>query len=213
MLINGIEAQDLSEFDLAKDQIIIIDELFPQWFMDYVSYQIFDTYSWFYGHTSNYHQDLTYDIGADPKWPEVPAFKQQINPPTSPNAHDTCWQMVWTALASLIPFELKVGEIVVNGQQFIHNTVPHTDCNCDNGITFIYYPNREWREEWGGETLVELESGKWTSIIPKPGRVALFKGKLPHHGNPPNECYKGLRATLIYKTMRKDPLPPKNTSF
>lgn len=209
MLVNGEPKDNLKGYDLSEDQIIIIDDLFPQWMIDHVYNQIFNTYSWFYGHTSNYPEDPMYDVGADPSWKEVPAFKQQINPPTSPNAHDSCWQMIYNAIIQYIPFELDLGEVLVNGQQWIHNTIPHTDCECDNGITFIYYPHREWKDEWGGETLVELEKGNWTPIMPKPGRVAIFKGNIPHHGLPPNECYKGIRATLVYKMMRVVPLPPK----
>jgi len=209
MLVNGKLKDNLNDFDLAEDQIIVIDDLFPQWMIDHIHHQVFNTYSWFYGHTSNYPEDPMHDVGADPSWAEVPAFKQQINPPTSPNAHDSCWQMVYNAITQFIPFELELGEVLVNGQQYIHNTIPHTDCECDNGLTFIYYTNREWKEEWGGATVVELESGKWTPIYPKPGRVAIFKGNLPHHGLPPNENYKGLRATLVYKMMRVVPLPPR----
>lgn len=209
MLVNGVEEINLSKYDLSKDQIIIIDGLFPDWFVDYVHDQVFNTYSWTYGHTSNYHENPKYDIGADPNWTEVPAFKQQIYPPRSPNAQDTCWGMIYNAIVSLIPFELELGEALVNGQQYIHNTVPHKDCECDNGISIIYYPNREWKEEWGGETVVELEKDIWTPIMPKPGRVSIFKGNIPHHGLPPKEVYKGLRGTVVYKTMRKVPLPPK----
>lgn len=209
MLVNGEPKDNLNDFDLAEDQIIVIDDLFPQWMIDHIHNQVFNTYSWFYGHTSNYPEDPMYDVGADASWAEVPAFKQQINPPTSPNAHDSCWQMVYNAITQFIPFELELGEVLVNGQQHIHNTVPHTDCECDNGLTFVYYPNREWKEEWGGATVVELEPGKWTPIYPKSGRVAIFKGNIPHHGLPPNEKYKGLRATVVYKMMRVDPLPPR----
>jgi hypothetical protein len=208
MLVNGKEAVDLSEFDLSKDQMIVIDDLFPQWMTEYVHNQVFNTYSWSYGHTSNYPEDPLHDIGADPDWPEVPAFKQQIFPPESPNAQDSCWQMVYNAVASLIPFELEIGEILVNGQQWIHNTVEHTDCECDNGISWLYYANREWKEEWGGETVIKLD-GEWKKVYPKPGRIFLFKGNIPHHGLPPNDSYKGLRATLVYKTMRKIPLPTR----
>ena len=209
MLINGKEAKDLSEFDLAEDQMIVIDDLFPQYVIEHVHDQVFNTYSWFYGHTSNYPDDPRTDVGAIPDWPEVPAFKQQIYPPNSPNAHDSCWNMIYNAVAQMIPFDLDIGEILVNGQQWIHNTVEHTDCQCDNGISWIYYVNREWQEEWGGETVIKLD-GEWKKVYPKPGRIFLFKGNIPHHGLPPSENYKGLRATLVYKTMRSQPLPPKH---
>lgn len=210
MLINGIEDVNLYNYDLSQDQIIIIDDLYPDWFQEYVWQQIFRTYSWTYGHTSTYKENDKFWDAGDPteNWEETPAFKQQIYPPYSANAQDSCWNMIYNSITRLIPFELSIGEIVVNGQQYIHNTVPHTDCECDNGITWIYYANKKWHESWGGETLVYFDD-KWHSILPKPGRVALFKGKLPHHGLPPNDIYKGLRATLVYKTMRTEPLPPR----
>jgi hypothetical protein len=212
MIINGKKEDNLNQYDLSRDQIIIIDDLFPQWFIEHVHEQVFETYSWTYGHTSNYHNDPKYDIGADLSWAEVPAFKQQIYPPVSPNAHDSCWKMIYVAIASLIPFELKLGEILVNGQQWIHNTVEHTDCECDNGISWIYYANREWKEEWGGETVIKIDN-EWQKIYPKPGRVFLFKGNIPHHGLPPNESYRGLRGSVVYKTMREVPLAEKTYNF
>ena len=208
MLVNGKEATDLSDLDLAKDQMIVIDNLFPQYIIDHVHNTVFNGYSWFYGHTSNYPEDPFYDVGADPNWAEVPAFKQQIYPPNSPNAHDSCWNMIYDAVTKLIPFKLDIGEILVNGQQYIHNTIEHTDCQCDNGLSWIYYVNRQWKDEWGGETVIKLD-GEWKKVYPKPGRVFLFKGNIPHHGLPPNDTYKGLRATLVYKTMRSDPLPTR----
>ena len=78
-----------------------------------------------------------------------------------PNAHDHL-NMIYNAVAQMIPFELEIGEILVNGQQWIHNTVEHTDS--DNGISWIYYVNREWREEWGGETVIKLD-GEWKKFI------------------------------------------------
>ena len=206
MLVNGKEAKDLSGIDLAQDQMIVIDDLFPQYIINHVHDAVFTGYNWMYGHTSNYPEDPNYDIGADPDWPEIPALKQQIYPPQSANSSDSAWSMIYNAVAQLIPFELEVGEILVNGQQYIHNTTPHSDCDCDNGISWIYYVNRNWKEEWGGETVIKLD-GEWQKVYPKPGRVFLFKGKIPHHGMPPNESYTGLRATLVYKTMRAKPLP------
>ena len=82
----------------------------------------------------------------------------------------------------------------------------------DNGLSFIYYVNKVWYDDWGGSTKI-LFNDEWIEVPPKPGRVCFFKGNIPHHGNPPNETYRGLRATLVYKFMRKVALPPneKNT--
>ena len=49
----------------------------------------------------------------------------------------------------------------------------------------------------------------WFGYDPRPGRVIFFKGNIWHHGSPPNKKYRGLRASLVYKTMRTVPLPSK----
>ena len=207
MLINGVEEQNLYNYDLSQDQIIIIDEIFPEWFVEHVHHAVFDEYSWYYGHTSNYPEDNR-DIGADPDWPEIACLKQQIYPAKSNNAQDSCFRMIYNAIARLIPFEVELGEALVNGQQYIHETVPHKDCDCDNGISWIYYVNKHWKDSWGGPTKIQID-GCWQDVLPKPGRVCLIKGNLLHHGCPPNKEYKGCRASLVYKTMRKIPLPAR----
>ena len=73
--------------------------------------------------------------------------------------------MIYNAIAQMIPFELEIGEILVNGPTMDPNTVEHTDYPCDNGISWIYYVNREWKEEWGGETIIKLD-GEWKKVYP-----------------------------------------------
>ena len=201
------ERLDWSQYDLSKDEIYVVDNLFPGWFIHYVHETIMNSYGWFYGHTSGYPEDGR-DIGADPDWPEVGALKQSIFPPKSPHANDSCFKMIYSAVMSTLPFQVELGEILINGQQWIHNTTPHRDCECDNGISFGYYVNKEWYPEWGGQLMYKLDD-EWSGIDPAPGRVILFKGNIEHHGNPPNKLYKGLRSSLVYKTMRETPLPPR----
>jgi|TARA_B100000029_G_scaffold120351_1_gene113718 hypothetical protein len=201
------EYLDWSKYDLSKDEVYIIDNLFPGWFVHYVDDLIMTSYDWFWGHSSGYAEDGR-DVGADPEWPEVPALKQQIFPPRKEGAQDSCYRMIYSAVMSSIPFEVELGEILINGQQYIHNTNPHQDCPCDNGLSFCYYVNKQWDQEWGGELMVKLND-EWTGIPPSPGRVIFFKGNIWHHGLPPNEKYRGLRSSLVYKTMRKVPLPEK----
>ena len=69
-------------------------------------------------------------------------------------------------------------------------------------------PNREWREEWGGETVIKLD-GEWKKFIRFRTCFLLFKGNIPNHGLP-NDNYKGLRATLVYKPVSAQPIknPP-----
>ena len=68
--------------------------------------------------------------------------------------------------------------------------------------------NKEWHSEWGGQLMYKI-NGEWGGVDPAPGRVIFFKGNIEHHGMPPNQNYRGLRSSLVYKTMRTVPLPPK----
>jgi SM-20-related protein len=207
------ESLDWSKYDLDKDEIFVIDNLFPWWFVEHLDTTLLHGFGWQYGLCSSHKKNadgtsnFEYDKGADEEF-EVPCFKQSIYPPRSESASDPSYGMIFKAVMSTLPFEVELGEILVNGQQYIHNTTAHQDCSCDNGISFIYYVNRNWKDSWGGATRVQTEDG-WVEIFPKPGRVCLFKGNIPHHGMPPNDNYRGLRATLVYKTMRTIPLPPK----
>ena len=64
MLVNGKEAKDLSGIDLAQDQMIVIDDLFPQYIIEHTHDLVFNGYNWFYGHTSNYPENpKTDEIG------------------------------------------------------------------------------------------------------------------------------------------------------
>tara|TARA_B100001142_G_C14297835_1_gene641612 strand:- start:1064 stop:1714 length:651 start_codon:yes stop_codon:yes gene_type:complete len=208
------EPLNFSQYDLSQDEIYVIDNLFPWWFIHHMDKTILHGFGWQYGLCSGRKDnedgtpDWDYDKGADFNF-EVPCFKQSIFPARSESASDTAYEMLYNAVVGSINFDLELGEVLVNGQQYIHDTTIHQDCSCDNGLSWIYYVNKRWEPEWGGPTIIE-HNGETVEVLPKPGRVCFFKGNIPHRGAPPNgEYYRGLRATLVYKTMRKDPLPSK----
>ena len=53
------ERLDWSQYDLSKDEVYVVDNLFPSWFIHYVHETIMNSYGWFYGHTSGYPEDAT----------------------------------------------------------------------------------------------------------------------------------------------------------
>ena len=44
----------------------------------------------------------------------------------------------------------------------------------------------------------------YSAILPKPGRVVLFDGKMPHIGRPPNPILNGRRMTVVWKMVPKE---------
>ncbi len=80
----------------------------------------------------------------------------------------------------------------------------HTDCMPDaQDITALWYLCREWNTEWGGETMFfDVTGDCQAAISPRPGRLALFDGRIRHAGRPPNRVCFAPRYTFAIKLMR-----------
>jgi len=50
----------------------------------------------------------------------------------------------------------------------------------------VYFGAREWKPEWGGETVFFDEEGDAKIVaLPKPGRAVVFRGAVQHSARPP----------------------------
>jgi SM-20-related protein len=68
----------------------------------------------------------------------------------------------------------------------------HTDCGPDQReLTALWFLSAHWEPEWGGETMFFDASGDaMFCASPRPGRLLLFDGAIPHAGRPPSRiCY------------------------
>jgi SM-20-related protein len=68
----------------------------------------------------------------------------------------------------------------------------HVDCAPEaRGLTALWFLSTRWEPEWGGETMFFDASGDaMFCASPKPGRLILFDGAIPHVGRPPSRiCY------------------------
>lgn len=78
----------------------------------------------------------------------------------------------------------------------------HTDTKRpgEKGLTALWYIAPEWNPEWGGETLFySTELDAMAAVTPRPGRLAIFDGNIPHVGRPPNRICYAPRYTLAFK--------------
>lgn len=69
----------------------------------------------------------------------------------------------------------------------------HTDCLPDQReLTALWFLSKHWEPEWGGETMFFDPTGDALFCVsPRPGRLVLFDGAIPHAGRPPSRiCYK-----------------------
>jgi len=79
----------------------------------------------------------------------------------------------------------------------------HLDSNIETHLTSIYYPHPTWSPNFAGETLLFNAAGDevLAAIYPKPNRLAVFAGTIPHVARPMSRRRADLRITLMFKTM------------
>lgn len=74
----------------------------------------------------------------------------------------------------------------------------------DWGITVMFYLNKVWDVSYGGETIFINNSGDITnSVIPKPGRVVIFDGSIPHAAREVSRTCIELRMVATFKYGNK----------
>ncbi len=79
----------------------------------------------------------------------------------------------------------------------------HLDSNVETHFTAIYYPHLVWHPNWAGETVFFDRAGRdiVASIYPKPNRLVVFRGTIPHVARGVSRVCPELRITLMFKTM------------
>lgn len=77
----------------------------------------------------------------------------------------------------------------------------HTDSQPgDRELTALWFIAPRWEPEWGGETLFYNSDLDAEFVVsPRPGRVVIFDGAIPHAGRPPNRICFAARYTYAMK--------------
>ena len=97
--------------------------------------------------------------------------------------------------------EIGVGELYrayLNVNLFGDFQFAHSD---GEGWTALFFANNRWEEDWGGEIVFYPgdQDAYCYSIYPKPGRMLIFDGTIPHRGGVPSKFFHGPRMTLALK--------------
>ena len=97
-----------------------------------------------------------------------------------------CAKVHWNKLG-----ELEYERIYCNAHT--HGIEPHLHVD-DGQFTMIYYPRLDWKQEWGGGTMVDGELVHYVG-----NRLVVFTASLPHMAMPVSrECYE-LRTNVVFK--------------
>ena len=142
--------------------------------------------------------DLESQLGLEPK------FKLIAN----------LWQRIKT--------ELRPGHRLVrcyaNAHTFGVEGYPHVDSRKPGHCTTLVYVNPLWAPEWAGETVFFNEAGDIIqSALPRPGRLALFDGRIIHAARAVTRRCPALRVSLIFKSQgevaEKTSVDPEHKAF
>jgi len=82
---------------------------------------------------------------------------------------------------------------LINGQTQEQQGHPHSDFakHKDNHATFLAYLNKEWKPNWGGETVFYWNKSEYIdenireTVLPEPGLIVEYDSRIVHKGTPP----------------------------
>lgn len=79
----------------------------------------------------------------------------------------------------------------------------HLDSNLPSHLTAIYYPHMAWDADLAGETLFynATRDEVLAAVYPKPNRMVIFPGTIPHVARPISTRARDMRITLMFKTI------------
>jgi SM-20-related protein len=92
-----------------------------------------------------------------------------------------------------------------NAFQYGTDGTLHTDSLLPDTVTAIYYPHEKWYPNWGGETMFfnESKTDVLGCVYPKPNRLVVFDGRIPHVARGVARTCPVLRITLMFKAWRR----------
>lgn len=111
---------------------------------------------------------------------------------------------MWGRLRSTVLRGHRLTRCYANGYPFGSEGGLHMDSNIRDHCTVIYYPHLAWHPNYGGETVFFNATGDEiiASVYPRPNRLVVFAGTIPHVARPISRKCPELRITLMFKTAQ-----------
>ena len=102
--------------------------------------------------------------------------------PTTGVTHDIpndqyIYKLFRTKTQPLVPDESKFYRMYINC--FAPRELPYFHIDGYSGVTFLYYPQHDWKPDDGGETQVYVQ-GNIQGVVPLSNRLMMFDAQLQH---------------------------------
>ena len=94
-----------------------------------------------------------------------------------------------------------IERMYVNAYNFGDCPTVHQDHAQEGNFTALYYANYEWHYNWSGETVFynDVKDEIIRAVYPRPGRIVVFDGRIPHVAREPNRICPVVRYTIAIK--------------
>jgi SM-20-related protein len=112
-------------------------------------------------------------------------------------------EQVWKRLKATVFASQALGRCYANGMPPGAEGALHLDSNLPDHITAIYYPHLTWDPDLAGETIFynEARDEVLGAVYPKPNRLVVFPGVIPHVARPVSVRATEMRITLMFKSV------------
>jgi SM-20-related protein len=109
------------------------------------------------------------------------------------------WGQVEREVSSHSPLRYELLRVYANALTHGLEGRIHTDSDGKREVTALLYVNPIWPKAWAGETVFYLPHEEVRCVQPKPGRLVIFNGSIPHVARAVSRDCNVLRITLMYK--------------
>jgi SM-20-related protein len=107
--------------------------------------------------------------------------------------------------SEVVPAETRLLRLYLNAHTFGTDGSVHTDTERKDELTTVLFLNRNWKADFGGETVVFDERGEIdTAVLPKENRLLTFPSDREHGPRPLSKMFLGLRVVLVAKLGAAD---------
>ena len=179
------------KLSIKREQVIVIDDIFTkdeiQWMEDY--FTLFDGWQLIF---DDPEQSLSqYSLGQVIDLPNFGEFEQ------------FCMRVFKERSGVPVP---NFHRVVYNCFRFGDSPNLHIDGEQEDALKLMVYPNTKWSEAWGSESVFVRDGEITDAIIPKPGRLVIFPGSIPHGAKAPNRNHEGVArfsAVFQYTLVKK----------
>jgi SM-20-related protein len=119
-------------------------------------------------------------------------------------------EQVWKRLKAAVFANQALGRCYANGMPPGVEGALHLDSNVPDHFTAIYYPHLVWDADLAGETIFynEARDEVLGAVYPKPNRLVVFPGVIPHVARPISGRATEMRITLMFKSVGPVEAPP-----